>query len=166
MWERGEALQCDPHGGTEELLVSEHCLADCPRRLPVFFRFTLHCRRPSAEGRSRGRSAEPGPPPHYHHHHPPPPPETHTHGANGHSHSPEDCSSLPPTPTWCLCYFLQATTPFWLGRRRLYCAGRRRFDSNVMQGERFNPVQTLFGFLRELCTRRGEKKKTGCPWSL
>lgn len=38
-----KTVQCAPHGGTEELLVSEHCLADCRRRLPVFFCFTVHC---------------------------------------------------------------------------------------------------------------------------
>lgn len=75
-WGRGwGGLQCDPHGGTEELLVSEHCLADCPRRLPVFF-----LPRSTLSEPSRGRSAEPGHPPI-----PPPsppvrpPPPGHTH---------------------------------------------------------------------------------------
>lgn len=32
-----EVDQFAPHGGTEVVLVSEYCLADCPRRFPVFF---------------------------------------------------------------------------------------------------------------------------------
>lgn len=38
-----EGVQFSPHGGTEVLLVSGYCLADCPHRLPVFFCFTVHC---------------------------------------------------------------------------------------------------------------------------
>lgn len=122
----------------------------------------LHSTLSEPSRRARTLPPHPPPPPLFHATATLPPPRTHTHtrGANGHSHSPEDCSSLPPTPTWCLCYFLQATTPFWLGRRRLYCAGRRRFDSNVMQGERFNPVSTLFRIVRE-----GGRKQV-CCWSL
>lgn len=48
-----EGVQLSPHGGTEELLVSEHCLADCR----VFSVFTVHCllaRRPLAPCRRRG----------------------------------------------------------------------------------------------------------------
>ena len=124
-----KGVQFAPHGGTEVLLVSGHCLADCPRRLPVFFCFTVHCLPPVS--RSAVGAGPPLPP----HHHPPPPPppplSSPLPGANGHSHSPEDCSSLPPTPTWCLCYFLQPTTSFWLGRHRLSCAGRRRLTQTL-----------------------------------
>lgn len=75
------ALQCDPHGGTEELLLSEHCLADCPHRLPVFFCFTLRCRSRAGDG-----AQSPDTPPKPHH---PPPPSFHattTLPPPGHTH--------------------------------------------------------------------------------
>lgn len=38
-----EVVQFVPHGRTEVVLLSDHCLADCHLRLPVFFCFTVHC---------------------------------------------------------------------------------------------------------------------------
>lgn len=57
-----EVVQFAPHGGTEELLVSEHCLADCPRRLPVFFCFTVHCLPVSRSVVEAGDKCGAGPP--------------------------------------------------------------------------------------------------------
>lgn len=57
-----EAVRFAPHGGTEVLLVSEHCLADCPHRLPVFFCFTVHCLPVSHSVVKAGVSVEPDPP--------------------------------------------------------------------------------------------------------
>lgn len=57
-----EVVQFAPHGGTEVLLVSEHCLADCPHRLPVFFCFTVHCLPVSRSVVEAGDKCGAGPP--------------------------------------------------------------------------------------------------------
>lgn len=57
-----EVVQFAPHGRTEVLLVSEHCLADCRRRLPVFFCFTVHCLPVSHSVMEAGDKCGAGPP--------------------------------------------------------------------------------------------------------
>lgn len=65
LWDGGgvdKVVQFATHGRTEVLLVSEHCLADCPRRLPVFFCFTVHCLPVSRSVVEAGDKCGAGPP--------------------------------------------------------------------------------------------------------
>ena len=137
-----EVVQFAPHGGTEELLVSEHCLADCPRRLPVFFCFTVHCLPVSRSVVEAGDKCGAGPP------------------RCKWPFSQPRRLLLSATHSHLVPLLFSSTNHFILaGSLPSVLCWQALFDSNVMQAERFKPVSLLFVFLMNYV-------KKGCHWFL
>lgn len=124
-----EVVQFAPHGGTEELLVSEHCLADCPRRLPVFFCFTVHCLPVSRSVVEAGDKCGAGPP------------------RCKWPFSQPRRLLLSATHSHLVPLLFSSTNHFILaGSLPSVLCWQAPFDSNVMQAERFKPVSLVSSF--------------------
>lgn len=122
-----ERVQFAPHGRTEELLVSEHCLADCPRRLPVFFCFTVHCLPVSRSVVEAGDKCGAGPP------------------RCKWPFSQPRRLLLSATHSHLVPLLFSSTNHFILaGSPPSVLCWQAPFDSNVMQAERFKPVSLVF----------------------
>lgn len=129
-------VQCAPHGGTEELLVSEHCLADCPSRLPEFFCSTVHCLPVSHSVVEAGDKCGAGPP------------------RCKWPFSQPRRRLLSATHSHLVPLLFSSTNHFILaGSLPSVLCWQALFDSNVTQAECFNPVFLLLGF-NELCTKK------------
>lgn len=125
-----EVVQFAPHGGTEELLVSEHCLADCPRCLPVFFCFTVHCLPVSRSVVEAGDKCGAGPP------------------RCKWPFSQPRRLLLSATHSHLVPLLFSSTNHFILaGSPPSVLCWQAPFDSNVMQAERFKPVSLVSSFL-------------------
>lgn len=143
-----EGVQFAPHGRTEVLLVSEHCLADCPRRLPVFFCFTVHCLPVSRSVVEAGDKCGAGPP------------------RCKWPFSQPRRLLLSATHSHLVPLLFFSTNHFILAVAlpSVLC-WQAPFDSNIMQAEHFGSVLTLLSFINQY-QKRMRKDRLENRWEV